>query len=744
MRVARDRARRDRRRGASRCAREARRRRDRGRGPPADARAEYARVEQAAAARRRGARRGADATRRVERLVARGRPRRPEPRRRPSGIPRSQARARRGRAGPQRDRPRGASARPTRRTPVRRGHRHERQDDGHDADGRDARGVGRARASRPATSAAAARRGATTTSTWSSPRCRRSSSRSRPRRSGPRVGRAPQRRPTTISTGTARFDAYAAAKARIFAHQTADDLLVFDADDAVVAAIAADAPGRRVAVLASRGTRRPASASSTRPRAGCSSTADGTELAAVDDAAPSRCRTTARTRSPPPRPRSRSARPPTACATRSASFASLPHRVAAGRRSAAGCSCYDDSKATNPARDARRGRAVRPRSCCSPAAATRVSTSAVLAERRAAASRAVVAFGEAADEVAAAFARARPGRDRAVDARRGARRGGARRARRRRAAVARVRVVRRVRRVRRARRRLRRARSRALDRRSGERDDRRRHRESAPARSSAAHADRRGRRRAVARPTAAAAAAGRAYVRACCATVAVLNIVGLVMILSASSVAGAHELRLVVVLLRAPARLGGRSASSRSSLVVRDRLPTGGAASCAPLLVAIASAMLVARARPGRRHLRRRVAALARARVRGAFQPSEIAKLALLLFAARPCSTRRQDELARLAPRAAPGAARARRASRGLVMLEPDLDSTIVLALIGVALLVVGGVRAPAPRWRSAASGVVLVDGARARGAVPAGAHVRVPAPVARRRRTPATRSRSR
>ena len=45
-----------------------------------------------------------------------------------------------------------------------------------------------------------------------------------------------------------------------------------------------------------------------------------------------------------------------------------------------------------------------------------------------------------------------------------------------------------------------------------------------------------------------------------CATVGVLNIVGLVMILSASSVAGAQRLRLVVVLLRPPAR-SGRSAA---------------------------------------------------------------------------------------------------------------------------------------------------------------------------------------
>jgi UDP-N-acetylmuramoylalanine--D-glutamate ligase len=42
------------------------------------------------------------------------------------------------------------------------------------------------------------------------------------------------------------FDAYAHAKANLFVHQRSDDLLVFNADDPVVAGLAADAPGRRV------------------------------------------------------------------------------------------------------------------------------------------------------------------------------------------------------------------------------------------------------------------------------------------------------------------------------------------------------------------------------------------------------------------------------------------------------------------------------------------------------------------
>jgi UDP-N-acetylmuramoylalanine--D-glutamate ligase len=43
------------------------------------------------------------------------------------------------------------------------------------------------------------------------------------------------------------FDAYAAAKARIFARQTSDDILVYNADDPVVADVAARASARRVA-----------------------------------------------------------------------------------------------------------------------------------------------------------------------------------------------------------------------------------------------------------------------------------------------------------------------------------------------------------------------------------------------------------------------------------------------------------------------------------------------------------------
>jgi UDP-N-acetylmuramoylalanine--D-glutamate ligase len=43
------------------------------------------------------------------------------------------------------------------------------------------------------------------------------------------------------------FDAYARAKANVFLRQGPDDVLVFNADDPVVAGVASEAPGRRVA-----------------------------------------------------------------------------------------------------------------------------------------------------------------------------------------------------------------------------------------------------------------------------------------------------------------------------------------------------------------------------------------------------------------------------------------------------------------------------------------------------------------
>ena len=80
------------------------------------------------------------------------------------------------------------------------------------------------------------------------------------------------------------FAAYAAAKARIFATQGPDDLVVYNADDPVVAALVADAPGRTRAFSVVEGAAagfRVASTVTGRVLVA----ADGTELAAVDDLA---------------------------------------------------------------------------------------------------------------------------------------------------------------------------------------------------------------------------------------------------------------------------------------------------------------------------------------------------------------------------------------------------------------------------------------------------------------------------
>jgi len=77
------------------------------------------------------------------------------------------------------------------------------------------------------------------------------------------------------------FDAYARAKARIFRAMGPDDLLVFNADDAVVAGLAAEAPGRTVAFTVVEGA-----AAGYRVRVGATGAglvaADGREMVAVD------------------------------------------------------------------------------------------------------------------------------------------------------------------------------------------------------------------------------------------------------------------------------------------------------------------------------------------------------------------------------------------------------------------------------------------------------------------------------
>jgi cell division protein FtsW len=170
-----------------------------------------------------------------------------------------------------------------------------------------------------------------------------------------------------------------------------------------------------------------------------------------------------------------------------------------------------------------------------------------------------------------------------------------------------------------------------------------------------------------------------------CATVGVLNIVGLVMILSASSVAALSDYgsswyffdrQFVWAMVGVVAFL----VASRVDYHVWRKL--------APLALVAAFGLLLVVLVPGigitvdgsRRWLGYGPLRL---------QPSEFAKIALLIYAA-DVLTRRVAQLDD--PRAWRPVMVVLGGVAALVMLEPDLDSTVVLALIALALLVLAGV----------------------------------------------------
>ena len=108
------------------------------------------------------------------------------------------------------------------------------------------------------------------------------------------------------------------------------------------------------------------------------------------------------------------------------------------------------------------------------------------------------------------------------------------------------------------------------------------------------------------------------------------------------------------------------------------------------------------------------------------FQPSEIAKLALLLFAA-DLLTRREDELYDTR-RVLKPLLLVTLAIAALVCLEPDLDSTVLLALIVGAVMVAGGISA---RYLATArrNRCRRLGDPRGRGALPARPRLHVPRP---------------
>jgi len=137
------------------------------------------------------------------------------------------------------------------------------------------------------------------------------------------------------------LQAYADAKARVFAAQRSDDVLVYDADDPVATSLAERAPSRRIAVSLD-----PTREGAARVVAGRLCDANGEPLAEVASL----------TRS---LPHDLSNSLAAACAALAAgatragvqdalsSFRTLPHRVALVGE-ARGVKYYDDSKATNP------------------------------------------------------------------------------------------------------------------------------------------------------------------------------------------------------------------------------------------------------------------------------------------------------------------------------------------------------------------------------------------------------------
>ena len=201
------------------------------------------------------------------------------------------------------------------------------------------------------------------------------------------------------------YASYVAAKARITRRQTADDVLVFDADDADAAAIAAAGSGARIGFLAP--VRRDADTRA-RSTAG-SSTPTATLIANVDDMRRAlRARSHERAGS---RARGARGRRDHRGHPRRARDRTRPSLIAS-RWSAKLVGCTGTTIRRRPIPTRRCARSSRStRSCCSRAVATRVSTSRCSAAR-ASRFRGVVAFGEAGPEVAAAFRELGTGRRR--------------------------------------------------------------------------------------------------------------------------------------------------------------------------------------------------------------------------------------------------------------------------------------------------------------------------------------------
>jgi UDP-N-acetylmuramoylalanine--D-glutamate ligase len=193
------------------------------------------------------------------------------------------------------------------------------------------------------------------------------------------------------------FEDYVAAKARIFANQAGDDLLVFNADDEAVAAVAKTAPRSVAFTLRPRpDSWRPAGDHLVRP--------DGVPLMPVADLA----------RNGPPDVANGLAAAAAATEVGASddavrqvltTFSGLPHRVTPVGQSG-GVTFVDDSKATNP--HAALAALAGFESVVLVAGGRNKGLDLGVLRTEAGRIRAVVAIGEAAGEVEAAFAGVRP------------------------------------------------------------------------------------------------------------------------------------------------------------------------------------------------------------------------------------------------------------------------------------------------------------------------------------------------
>jgi UDP-N-acetylmuramoylalanine--D-glutamate ligase len=195
------------------------------------------------------------------------------------------------------------------------------------------------------------------------------------------------------------FEHYAQSTAKIFARQSGDDLLVYDADDAVAAELASHAPARRTGV-----SLRPGATGAYTVRDGVLVAPDGRELAR-----------TAELRRALPHDLTNALAASAAAIELGApvapvhdaicAYATLPHRVTLVG-DAGGVQWYDDSKATNPHAALHALRSF-PSVVLLAGGRNKGLDLSVLADE-AAHVRAVVAFGESGPDVAAAFAGVKP------------------------------------------------------------------------------------------------------------------------------------------------------------------------------------------------------------------------------------------------------------------------------------------------------------------------------------------------